>query len=84
MKNELQFFRLSCVNPSKVENLFLWWATHETPFSNVQFLAHQLLGIVRSQIETKRIFNITSVTTSLHQSKLKNENLQHFLMIAKN
>jgi hypothetical protein len=84
MKNELQFFHFLCVNPSKVENLLLWWATHETPFLNVSFLAHQMLGIVRSQIETERIFNITSVITSLHQSKLRNENLQDFVMIAKN
>jgi hypothetical protein len=33
--------------------LIQWWAKHETMFPIVGVLAHQILGIVGSQIETK-------------------------------
>ncbi len=84
MKNEFHFFHLLHVNPLEAENPLLWWATHETPFLNVSFVAHQVLGIVEYQIETERIFIIASVITSLCRSKLGNENLQHLVMITKN
>jgi hypothetical protein len=45
-KNEFHFFHLLHVNPLEAENPFLWWATRETPFLNVSFSAHQVLGIV--------------------------------------
>jgi hypothetical protein len=43
-----------------------------------------VLDIVEYQVEIERIFIIASVITSLCQSKLGNENLQHLVMITKN
>jgi hypothetical protein len=40
----------------KIKCLLQWWAKHETMFIIVDFLAQEILRIVVSQIETKKIF----------------------------
>ncbi len=47
----------------------------------MSFLAHQILGIVGSQIETKRIFNIVSVITNLQRFWLGIDNLDSLILI---
>jgi hypothetical protein len=37
------------------------WQCHENQFPNVGFLAKQILGILRSQIETKNVFSLINV-----------------------
>ncbi len=44
------------MDPKDIKCPFLWWGKHETMFPIVGFLACQILGIVRSQIENKNIF----------------------------
>jgi hypothetical protein len=50
----------------------------------VAFLACQVLGIVESQIETKQIFNIAGIMTTLRRFKLGRKNLERLVMITKN
>ncbi len=59
----------------------MWWATHVVQFPHVSFIAHQVLGIVGSQIETKRIFIITNVTMNLRWSWLGIDNLDCLILV---
>jgi hypothetical protein len=34
-----------------------WWEKHESMFSTIGFLAHQILGIIESQNEMKMFFS---------------------------
>ncbi len=58
-----------CANP------LAWWKTHEGQFQNVNFLARQVFGILRSQIETKRMLNLASVLIALKRYHLQVQNL---------
>ncbi len=42
-----------------------WWKTHETQFLVVRYLVCQILGIARSQIETKWFFSSIKIVTTL-------------------
>jgi hypothetical protein len=42
-----------------------WWAKCKKQFPNLSFFVHVMKGILDSQIETKRIFNMVGVITSL-------------------
>jgi len=53
-----------CVDP------LAWWHIHEGHFLNMGFLVKQILGIVGSQIETKRVFSLASVLTTLKHCHL--------------
>jgi len=53
---EMLIFKYYQMDSKEVKYPFQWWAKHETMFPIVCFLAHQILGIVRSQIETKKNF----------------------------
>jgi hypothetical protein len=58
------FYSLHVKNVDPIDPL-MWWATNESRFPNMGFLAQQILGIPCSQIETKRIFSIVGVFISL-------------------
>jgi hypothetical protein len=53
---ELLDFKRFHVDVKDIKNTLQWWEKHESRFHIVGFLAKQILGIVGSQIETKRIF----------------------------
>ncbi len=53
---ELLIFKRFQMDPKKIKCPLQWWQKHESMFPIVGFLVRQLLGIVKSQIETKRIF----------------------------
>jgi hypothetical protein len=63
---------------------FWWWRAQERHFSYVGFVAHKTFGIVGSQIEAKRIFNIVRICTNLCCSRLGMENLEMLINIYKN
>ncbi len=42
-----------------------WWRAHEVHYSYVGFVAHQIFGIVGSQIEVERVFSIAGICTNL-------------------
>jgi hypothetical protein len=50
----------------------------------VVFLAKQILGIPRSQIETKRVFSLVIVLIILQRCQLQVENLDRIIKIVKN
>lgn len=52
---EMLIFRHYQVDFNEIKCLLEWWAKHETMFIIVDFLAQEILRIVGSQIETKRI-----------------------------
>jgi hypothetical protein len=48
---------------------------HEGQFSNVGFLAKQILGMLSSQIETEWVFSLARVLTVLRHYYLHVENM---------
>ncbi len=48
------------------------------------FLANQIFGISKSHIETKKVFNLVGVWTTLQQFHLQVENLDWIITIVKN
>jgi hypothetical protein len=53
------------VDVKDIKCLLEWWVKHKSLFPIVVFLARQILGIVVSQIETKRIFSLVGILTNL-------------------
>jgi hypothetical protein len=62
-------WRLAILPPIRVDS-FAWWKTHEGQFPNVSFLAKQVFGILKSQIETKKMFNLVGVLITLKRCHL--------------
>jgi len=83
IKTELSFFK-KIVLPIDPFSPFAWWEEHEQQFPNLVYLAWQVMGIVRSQIKTKGIFNTTKVITFLKCCHLGIENLDKLVLIMKN
>ncbi len=52
--------------------------------SYVKFVACQILGIVGSQIEVERVFNIVGIYMNLCRSRLGTKNLEMIISIYKN
>jgi hypothetical protein len=74
----LQLEAKSCEDPLK------WWKVHEAQLPIVRYLVHQILGIVGSQIEVKRIFSIVGIMTRLRKCRLGTQNLNQLVLISKN
>ncbi len=53
-------------------------------FPTFGFLTHQILGIVGSQIETKRNFSLAGILTNLKKCCLQLENLENLNFVSKN
>ncbi len=78
--NELLIFKHYQVDPKGIKCPLQWWGKHEAMFPIVGSLAHQILGIVASQIETQRIFSLVGIFTNLRRCHLQLENF-HFWLI---
>jgi len=61
-----------------------WWCISEGQFSNITFLAKQILGKPGSQIERENVFNLVGLITSLQCCCLQAENLNHNIIIVNN
>jgi hypothetical protein len=72
------------VNVKEIKCFFAMVAEHESMFAIVGFLAWQILGIVESQIETKRIFSLVGILTNLKRYKLQSKNLKNLIFVNKN
>jgi hypothetical protein len=70
VNKEFLIFRRFQVDPTKIKCSLQWWQKHESMFPNVDFLAQQILGIIESQIETKKIFSLVSIFTNLRRCHL--------------
>jgi len=66
-----------CIDP------LAWWWTHEVQFLNVILLAKHIFEIPRSQIETKRAFNLVGVLIILRCYHLQVENLDRIIKVTK-
>jgi hypothetical protein len=53
------------INLKDCENSLVWWVTRENQFLHVNYLTHQILGIIKYLIEIKRIFLNVGVITNL-------------------
>jgi hypothetical protein len=72
---ELSLFWRLAIPPPMCVDPFSWWKTHEGQFSSVGILAKQVIGIPRSQIETKIMFDLVGVLTSSRHCHLQVQNL---------
>jgi hypothetical protein len=61
-----------------------WWEKHESLFSTITFLAHQILAIVGFQIEIERTFSLARIFTNLRRCHLQSNNLDNFIFVSKN
>jgi len=84
VKNLLNHFKFKKVIDEEAKNSLKWWKVHEVQFLYVEFVAQEILGIVDSQIEAKRIFNVVGIYTNLQRSRLGIKNLEMFISIYKN
>jgi hypothetical protein len=84
VKEQLTHFRIEKIIEEKCKDPLTWWRTHEVHYSYVEFVAPQILGIVGSQIEAKRVFSIASICTNLQHSWLGIDNLEMLINIYKN
>jgi hypothetical protein len=81
---ELLDFRRFHVDVKDIKNLFQWWEQHESRFHAASFLAKQILRIVISQIDTKHIFSLAEILTSLKRCWLQSENLDILFFVSQN
>jgi hypothetical protein len=81
---ELSLFRRLSVSLATCVDPLIWWRIHETQFPNVSFLVKQILGIPRSHIETKHVFNLVGVLIALRCYRLQVDNLDQIITVVKN
>jgi len=62
----------------------VWCKKHETTFPIVGFLIKDILGIVGSQIETKRNFSLIGILTNLRRCRLQLDNFLNLIFVNKN
>lgn len=62
----------------------LWVGKHEYLFPTITFFACQILGIMGSKIETKRIFSLIKEFTNLNRCHLQLEYLDKLIFVNKN
>jgi len=84
IKEQLTHFKVKKVTDEECKDPLAWWWAEEGHFSYVEFVARQILGIVGSQIEANRVFNIVGICMNLCCSRLGTENLEMFISIYKN
>jgi hypothetical protein len=53
-------------------------------FPTIGFLARQILGVVGSQIKTKRFFSLVGILTNLRRYNLQSKNLEILIFAHKN
>jgi hypothetical protein len=81
---ELQMFWRYQVDAKDIKCLLEWWGKYDSFFPIVAFLAHQILGIVKSQIEIEKIFSLANILINLRRCKLQKNNLDKLMFISKN
>jgi F0F1-type ATP synthase beta subunit len=83
VKEHLKHYRIRKVSDEECKNLLAWWKVHESQFSYVVFVARHILGIVGSQIESERVFNIVGICTNMQWSIWGIQNLEMLVNIYK-
>jgi hypothetical protein len=67
VNRELLIFRHYQVDVKDTKRPLQWWEKHKSMFPTIVFCASQILGIIGFQIETKRIFSLARIPTSLNR-----------------
>jgi hypothetical protein len=67
VKRELLVFKRYQLDVKDIKCPLQWWQKHEAMFLIVGFLAPHILGVVGSQIETKRIFSLVGILSNLRR-----------------
>jgi hypothetical protein len=80
---EVLIFRHYQVDVKDMKCPLHWWEKHESMFPTFGFCAKQILGIVESQIEIKRIFSLARILASLRRSHLQSKNLNKLIFVNK-
>jgi hypothetical protein len=81
---KLLIFRCYQVDTKDIKCPLQWWRKYKTMFPTISLLACQILGFIRSQIETKRIFFLASVRTNLRRCCLQLETFEILIFVNKN
>jgi hypothetical protein len=84
IKEQLTHFRAKKVTNDECKDPLTWWRTQEGHFSYVGFVTCQILGIVGSYIETKKVFNIVGICANLHYPRLGMKHLEMLINMYKN
>jgi hypothetical protein len=69
-KKALLIFKHYQVDVKDIKCSLQWWEKHESMFLTFCLCVRQILGIIRSQIETKRIFSLVGILISLRRRHL--------------
>jgi hypothetical protein len=72
------------VDPKDIKCHFQWWGKHEAMFPIVGFLVHQILGIIGSQIETKKYIYSGHIYKLREMLFTMKKNLEYFIFVSKN
>jgi hypothetical protein len=81
---ELLMFRRFQVDVKEIKCPLKWWVKHESLFPTMAFLAHQIFGIVGSQIEIERFFSLVRILRNLRRRHLQSDNLDKIIFVNKN
>jgi hypothetical protein len=71
VKRKLLIFKCYQVNVNEITCLLRWWEKYEMLFLTIGSFIWQILGIVGSQIEIKRIFFIVGILINLKRCHLQ-------------
>ncbi len=69
---------------NKNKNPLVWWVVHAMQFKHVYSWAHQVLGVISSQIEIEKIFGVVGVIMNFQQFILRIKKLGYFILATKN
>ncbi len=83
MRKLLIFKRLPS-NPQWIKCYLQWWGKHEAMFHIVDLFSLQILSIIGSKIEIKRIFFLVNILTNLRKCHLQSKFLKKLSFVRKN
>jgi hypothetical protein len=81
VKEQFTHFKIKKGIEEECKDPLAWWRAHGVHYSYVEFVACQILGIVGSQIEVKRVFSIVCICKNLQRSQLRIDNLEMLISI---
>jgi hypothetical protein len=84
VNKKLLIFRHYQMDVKNIKCPLQWREKHKSMFSIVGFCVGKILGIVGSQIETKRIFSFVRIFISRRRCCLQSENLNKLIFVNKN
>ncbi len=65
-----KLFQCFQMDVTRIKCLLRWWEKHGAIFFTIAFLAFEILHIIGSQMETKRISSLLNILTNLRRQKI--------------